>query len=91
MDFNRRWFGYQIDQISGLYTGPDTGCPAKIYTQRGWILSPSLALLQERGARYTLIKLTREQKKIGVIAASAGNYIKNSHLFKKDLLISYYQ
>jgi len=29
---------------------------------------------KERGARYTLIKLTKEQKKIGVIAASAGNH-----------------
>jgi len=29
---------------------------------------------KERGARYTLIKLTPEQKKIGVIAASAGNH-----------------
>jgi len=31
---------------------------------------------KERGARYTLLMLSKEQKKIGVIAASAGQLLK---------------
>ena len=31
-----------------------------------------LLIFQERGARYTLINLPKEQKSLGVVAASAG-------------------
>jgi hypothetical protein len=33
----------------------------------------NICTVQERGARYTLIMLDEKQKKVGVIAASAGD------------------
>jgi hypothetical protein len=42
--------------------------------------------LQERGARYTLIMLDEKQKKIGVIAASAGMSSKHKIIFSYNFL-----
>jgi hypothetical protein len=50
--------------------------------------------VQERGARYTLIMLDEKQKKVGVIAASAGdyflinvtNYLRFPHNYLRDLI-----
>jgi threonine dehydratase len=42
---------------------------------------------KERGARYALLKLTREQKLGGVIAASAGNHALALSFHGRDLKI----
>jgi hypothetical protein len=48
----------------------------------------SLSLdVQERGARYVLIMLDEKQKKVGVIAASAGKSLRSTAMVYKKILI----